>query len=268
MYGRRNDPGAAGRAGRSPAGNGDHQVPAVTAAEPSPRIVARVAGVLYLLTLLLGIFGQDVVSDGIVVPGDAAATAANILSHTSLFELGFAAFVVEMTCQIAMTALFYDLLKPVNRVVSLVAAFIGLAACTIKMFSRLFYIAPLLVLSGDQYLRAFGTAQLHALTLLSVSVNDYGTGIAMAFFGFAALVKGYLVVESSFLPRILGVLGMIAGLSLLTFLLPTLGPRMFTVVAALGLLGAVPMIFWLLVFGVNEERWKAQAHAGAHSLWK
>jgi hypothetical protein len=236
--------------------------------ESSPRTIARVAGIFYLLTLLLGVFGQAYVSDGIIIPGNAAATASNILSHRSLFELSFAAFIIEMVCQIAMTSLFYDLLKPVNRVVSLVAAFIGLAACVIKMLSRLFYIAPLLMLRGDHYLTVFSTEQLQAMTLLFVRVNDYGTGIAMAFFGFGALVKGYLVFRSTFLPRILGVLGIIAGVSLLTFLLPTLGPRMFMIVAPLGLLGALPMIFWLLVYGVNEGRWREQANVAAASIWR
>jgi Domain of unknown function (DUF4386) len=217
--------------------------------------------VLYLLTILTGVFAQGFVSGRLVVDGDAAATATNILAHRGLFQLGFAVYLVEMACQIAMTALFYDLLKPAGRSVSLVAAFLGLAGCVIKTLGRLFYLAPLFILGGGHYLSVFSSEQLQALALLFLKVIDHGAGIALAFFGFYALLKGYLIVRSTFLPRILGVLSVLAGLGLLTFLSPTLGYRLFPYVAALGLLGAVPQILWLLVFGVNEQRWKEQAGA-------
>jgi hypothetical protein len=228
-------------------------------AETSPRLKARIAGALSLLTILTGVFAQMYVSGRLVVDGDAAATAANILTHKSWFQLGFTVYLVEMACQIAMTAVFYDLLKPAGKGVSLVAAFLGLAGCVIKTFSRLFYIAPLFILGGPHYLSVFSLDQLQALALLFLKVNDHGAGIALAFFGFYAVLKGYLIVRSTFLPRILGVLSVLAGLGLLTFLSPTLGYRLFPYVAALGLLGAAPQIFWLLVFGVNEQRWKEQA---------
>ena len=109
----------------------------------SPRLRARIAGVFYLLTMLTGAFAQGFVSDRLVVDGDAAATATNVLTHKSLFQLGFAVYLIEMACNIAMTALFYDLLKPVSRSVSLLAAFFSLIGCAIKTVSRLFYIAPI-----------------------------------------------------------------------------------------------------------------------------
>lgn len=237
-------------------------------AEASPRVRARIAGLFYLLTILTGVFAQGFVAAKLVVSGDAAATATNILTHKSLFQVGFTVYLVEMACQITMTALFYDLLKPVSKSVSLLVAFLGLAGCVIKTLSRLFYLAPLLILGGAHYLSVFNPEQLQALALLFLTVNDQGAGIALAFFGFAALLKGYLIVRSTFLPRILGVLSVLAGLGLLTFLSPPLGSRLFPYVAALGLVGAIPQILWLLVVGVNEERWKEQASAAAASLWR
>lgn len=234
----------------------------------SPRFLARITGLIYLLTILTGIFAQGFVSGRLVVSGDAAATATNILTHESLFQLGFTVYMVEMACQIAITAFFYELLKPVSRSVSLLAAFLGLAGCVIKTFSRLFYMAPLLVLGGAPYLSVFNLEQLQALALLFLKVNDQGAGIALVFFGFATLLKGYLIFKSTFLPRILGVLGILGGLGWLSFLYPPLGYRLFPYVAALGLLGAGPQILWFIVFGVNEQRWKEQASAAAASIWK
>jgi hypothetical protein len=227
--------------------------------EASPRLKARIAGALYLVTILTGIFAQGFVSRTLVVDGDAAATATNILTHKSLFELGFTVYLIEMACQIAITALFYDLLKPAGRSISLMAAFLGLAGCIIKTLSRLFYLAPLFVLGGAHYLNVFSREQLQSLALLFLKVNDHGAAIALVFFGFYALLTGYLILKSTFLPRILGVLSVLGGLGWLTFLNQPLGYRLFPYVAILGLLGAAALILWLLVVGVNEQRWKEQA---------
>jgi hypothetical protein len=150
------------------------------------------------------------------------------------------------------------LLKPAGRSISLVAAFLGLAGCIIKTVSRLFYIAPLFILGGAPYLNAFSGAQLQALALLFLKVNDHGAAIALVFFGFYALLTGYLIIRSTFLPRVLGVLGMFGGLGWLIFLYPPFGYSLFPYIAALGLLGAVVLLLWLLVFGVSEPRWKQQ----------
>jgi hypothetical protein len=229
--------------------------------EASPRLMARITGVFYLLTILTGIFAQGFVSGRLVVDGDAAATATNILTHRGLFQLGFAVYLIEMACNIAMTALFYDLLKPAGRSVSLVAAFLGLAGCVIKTFSRVFFIAPLFVLGGAHYLSVFSAEHLQALALLFLKVNDHGAAMALVFFGFYALLTGYLIIRSTFLPRILGVMSVLGGLGWLSFLYPPLGYRLFPYIAAFGILGAVSLLLWLLVFGVNEQRWKEQASA-------
>jgi Domain of unknown function (DUF4386) len=231
--------------------------------EASPRLKARVTGAFYLLTILTGIFAQGFVSERLVVSGDAAATAANILAHKGMFQLGFAVYLIEMACQVAITALFYDLLKPAGRSVSLVAAFLGLTGSIIKTFSRVFFIAPLFILGGAHYLSVFSAEQLQALSLLFLKVNDRGAGIALVFFGFYAILTGYLIIKSTFLPRILGVLSVIGGLGWLTFLYPPLGGGLFPFIAIFAILGAVALILWLLVKGVNEQRWKEQAGVAA-----
>jgi Domain of unknown function (DUF4386) len=224
----------------------------------SARLIARITGLLYLLTIVMGIFAQGFVSERLVVSGDASATAANILAHKSLFEWSFTAYMIEMACQIMTTALFYFLLRPVNRSLALVAAFLSLSGCIIKTFARVFYIAPMFVLGGAQYLNVFNEQQLQALALLFLRVNDHGAAMALAFFGFEALFNGYLVFRSTFLPRVLGILSMVGGLGWLTFLYPPLGYRLFLYLAAFALLGSAAMIFWLIVFGVDAERWWAR----------
>lgn len=236
--------------------------------EASPKFKARLAGVFSLLTILGGIFAQGFISESLIINDDAATTATNILSHQSLLWFGFAVYLIEMACQITMTALYYDLFKPVNRSQSLLSAFFSLTGCIIKTFSRLFFIAPLFVLGNDSYLKVFNMDQLQALALLFLKVNDYGAGIALVFFGISTMLKGYLILKSTFLPRILGVLGILAGLGWLIFIYPPLAYRLFPLIALVGLIGAVVHIFWLLVFGVNEERWMEQAELAKESIWK
>jgi hypothetical protein len=113
-------------------------------------------------------------------------------------------------------------------------------------------------------LRGFTIDQVQSIALVLLKINDYGAATALALFGFSTLVNGFLILRSTFLPRWLGVLGMLCGVGWLTFLYPPLGYRVFMVAALVGLLSAALMIFWLLVFGVNEDRWRARAGAAVN----
>ena len=182
---------------------------------PSPR--ARFTGVVYLLYFLTAVFGEFF-GRGLVVSGDAAATANNILAHQPLFRLGLATGLIATACYVAVTALFYDLFKPVNRSLSLIAAFFSLVGCAILAFASLFRIGPLVVLEGGQYLSAFKVEQLRALAFLFLELYGQAVNICFVFFGVYCLLIGYLIFKSAFLPRILGVLMAFAGLGWLTFL--------------------------------------------------
>src|SRR5213075_2635154 len=238
-------------------------------AEMTPRVKARFTGAFYLLYVIAGIYAQAFVSDRLVVLRDAATTSANILANQSTYSLGLTVYLVEMAGQIATLVLFYQLLKPVSRTGAMLAAAFELTGCGIKIFSRLFYFAPLLVLGGDaSYLSAFNKEQLDAIALLLLKINDNGAAIALAFFGFSTLLQGWLIYKSGFLPRWLGVIGMIGGLGWLTFLSPPLGMSVFLYVAVYALLGVLIMVGWLLTVGIDEQRWRQRAAQEAVSIWK
>ncbi|MBI3152492.1 MAG: DUF4386 domain-containing protein [Chloroflexi bacterium] len=228
-------------------------------AEISPQVYARIVALLYLTVIVAGIIAQMVISGRIVVDGDAAATAANILAQRDLFQLGFTVYLIEMSSQIAQTVVFYILLKPVNRNLALLALTFSLIGCTIKTLSRLFYIAPLLVLGGSQYLSIFNAEQLQALALFLLNVNNLAAGIALPFFGISTFINGFLIFRSMFLPRFLGALSMVGGLGWLTFIYPPLGNQLFSYIVLVALLGSVTQILWLLIKGVNAEQWKRLA---------
>jgi hypothetical protein len=230
--------------------------------EVSPRFKARMAGVCYLLMIPAG-FGMFL-RGRLVVKGDAAATAANILAHEPLFRLAFAGDLLVVAIYIVFTALMYDLLKPVSRSVSLLAAFFSLMGCATQAFSCLFEAAPLVVLGREQYLGVFKVEQLQSLAYLSLKLYSLAYGIALVFFAFYCLVIGYLVFKSAFLPRILGVLIAASALAWMTFLWPPFAAKYFRYLLVLDL-GEVSLVLWLLVMGVNAERWWEQADAAEQS---
>ncbi len=172
-------------------------------AEASPRLKARIAGVFYLLTFLTGILALVSVNRRLVVN------------------------LIATVCYVAVTLLFYDLFKPVNRSLSLLAAFFSLVGCVYGTLS-IFHLAPF-------------------------HINN------LVFFGFYCLLIGYLIFRSAFLPRILGVLIAFGGVGWLTFLSPSLAKYLSPYNMAPGILGEGALTLWLLFMGVNEQRWKEQA---------
>jgi hypothetical protein len=164
--------------------------------------------------------------------------------------------------------MYYDLLKPVNRSVARISAIIGLTGSGIKTLARLFYYVPLILLGGATYLSALQPAQLEALSLAFININNRGAAIGIIFFGFETLLRGWLVFKSEFLPRFLGVLSMVGGIGWLTFLWPPLGSLAFTGVALFAIAGVIATAGWLFVRGVDDVRWRERAALAATSIWR
>ncbi len=235
--------------------------------EASPRFKARMAGVFQLLEAITAASPGVFILGRLVVDGNAAATAANILGHERLFWLGFASLLIGVTCHITWALLMYELLKPVNRSLSSLATFVILVGCAIQALTSLFYLAPLLILQGGSSLSAFTAEQLQALALMFVKLNNYANDIDLVFFGLWCILTGYLIFRSTFLPRVLGVLLAISGLGWVIYLYPPLAYHLFMpYIAAASALGEIPLEFWLIVMGVNAQRWKEQA--GAAAEWR
>jgi hypothetical protein len=229
-----------------------------------PRARARITGSIYLLFFLTAFLGefftqQAGVSGLGTLPGDAAATAANILAHESFYLLGVALGLISTACYVAVTALFYQLFRPVSRGLAFMAAFFGLVGCAITAFGSLFQLAPLAVLGGSPYLSVFTVKQLQAMALLFLHLNAQVGSIALVFFGLFQILIGYLIFRSTFLPRILGVLMALAGLGWLVFLAPPLAALLLTYLEVLGILAEALLMLWLIVIGVNAERWNLTA---------
>jgi hypothetical protein len=225
----------------------------------SPLFKARLAGACWLMTFLTSTFAMFV-GGKLVVSGDAATTAANLLAHETLFRSGTAASLIATAFYIAATLLVYELLKPVNRTVSLLAAFFSLVGCAVGAVSCLFDLAPFVLLKGGQYLSVFTVEQLQALALMFLKVRvQANDNIGLVFFGLHCLLVGYLILRSTFLPRLVGALMVFAGLGWLTFLSPPLARSLSPYIMMPGALGEISLTLWLIVTGVNVQRWKEQA---------
>ncbi len=236
-------------------------------AESSPRLQARVAGYLYLLIIIGGLFAPFALAPSGMMLGDAALpTTARILASKPLYVLGGAAQLIVYTCDVGVALIFYELLKPVGRNVALLATFFRLVFVAIASANMFNHFAPLIFLSGAAYLSAFKSDQLQALALVFIRLRTFGFDIALVFFGFHCLLVGYLIFRATFFPRILGVglaiggIGYVANI-LATAIPPEIGIHLFPYIMLPAGVAEISLTLWLIVVGVNVPRWKEQASA-------
>ncbi len=230
----------------------------------SPRHLARIAGGLYLIIIVAGFFAIGLVPATIVVPGDAAATAHNILTHELLYRLGLVAHIIILPCNIALALIFYDLFKVVSRRLSLLVVFFTLVGTAVEGANLLNQFAPLRLLGGEHYLSVFTTEQLQALAYMPLASQAISYNIQQVIYAGYLLAAGYLVFRSTFLPRTVGVLLAIGGLcyltnSFATFLAPEFAAGLFPYIQVPSGVAELSLCLWFLVMGVNVQRWKEQA---------
>ena len=222
---------------------------------------ARIAGVLLLLSIVAGGFGEMYVPSQLIVSADASATARNITASGSLFRMGFAGYLVEAVCDIALTLIMYVLLRPVHKDLALLAAFFRLVSTAVFAVAELFYFAATLVLGGADYLKTFSADQLNTLALLSLKLYGYGGGIFMVFYGVASIVLGYLMYRSGYLPKPLGALLVLGGIGFVTrnFVLVLAPAHASSALLLPTIIAMLLLALWLLVRGVDVPKWEEKA---------
>jgi hypothetical protein len=226
-------------------------VPPDLAVDASLPRYARAAGVAMLLSIIFGAIGEAYVPGRIIVSGDAAATAANIVGHPTLFRLGFATYLVEGICDIALCVFFYVLLKPVNRNLALLSAFFGIASMVTFAVAESAYFASSLVVRETAGMASFTSAQRNALALLSLRVSAMIAALFLALYGIATMIRGYLIMRSRYFPRLFGALFILGGagffLRTATYILaPAYGSDVMLLPMAVA---GIPFMLWLLIRG-------------------
>jgi Domain of unknown function (DUF4386) len=228
----------------------------------SPQIYARTAGALYLAIIVLGAFAEGFVANKLIVPGDAAATAHNILASPQLWRLSVAGDLIVVLCAVPLLWIEYLLLKPVSRSLILLAVLFNLVSLAVEAISKVFLLAVLPTLGNANYLVAFEPQQLQILANLALKSHDIAFNIALIFFGFTCLVNGYLIFKSGYFPRFIGVLMQLAGFCYLVscfaaLFAPALANLLIPAILLPPLIGESSFCLWMLIKGVDVDRWNA-----------
>ena len=226
-------------------------VPARMAWMLSPRARARLSGVFQALEGLPAAFGQTIVLGMLVVNSNASATAENILANQQLYRIGFAIPLVAVLFHITWALLIYQLFGVVNRTINQLALLVILVGCALQATAAVVYLSPLL------YLQAGFTQPDPVLLLINLSHLTFDAYIII--FGMWCVLLGYLIVRSTFMPRLIGVLLIADGIGWITYLVPPFATSIFPAIAVVAGVAEFSLLLWMLIFGVNSERWYEQA---------
>jgi hypothetical protein len=211
------------------------------------------AGIFELLAGAGSAVGQVIILGGFVVTANAAATAHNILANQTLYRFGFLIAVAAVAFNLAWGLVIYELLQPISGTIARLGLLAAITNSTLEAVTALLQVAPLLVLQSD--------SQATSLAYAFLKLNTAAFQMQLVFFGLWCVLTGYLVWRSAFMPRVLGALLMVDGLGWMLYLWPPLATQLFPLIALASGLAEIPMIVWLIAFGVNSERWRLQAAA-------
>lgn len=233
----------------------------------TPRQLARISGVLYLICIASGFFAELFVRGKLIVFSDAAATAGNIMASPSLYRMGFLADFAALTAGMVIAVLFYRLLKPLSPTLALLDLMLAIVSNVVSLAALILLYAPLILLNGAPHWQALQIGELQELALLAIRLYELGYAINLMLFGLECLVAGYLIFKSTFLPRILGVLLACGGVcylinSFVDFMPAHFADFLFPYILLPSLLAETSLALWLTVFGVNDAKWYAVEKAG------
>src|SRR5690349_21922282 len=232
----------------------------------SPQLYSRIGGALYLIIIVIGVFGEVFVGGKLIVSGDGTVTAKDIIASESLCRIHIAAELFLLICAIVLLMILFVLLRPVSRELTLLALFFNLVSIGLEAATTMYLVVALFPLGNSAYLKAFSPEQLYAMASLSLKSHGYGFGVSLLFFGCFCVIIGRVIYRSGFLPKAIGALMQIAGLCYLTdsfalVLSPAFANRLFPAILLPAFVGEASFCLWLLTKGVNVQRWKERASA-------
>jgi hypothetical protein len=234
--------------------------------ENYPQRYARIGGVLYLAIIVVGGIAEGFVTNKLVVPGDAATTAHNIMASPVLWHLSVAGNLLVALCAVPLVWIEYLLLRPVSRQLILLGVLFNLVSLAVEAISKLFLLLVVPTLGNADYLKAFEPQQLQILANLALRSHDISFNIALVFFGCTCLVNGYLIFRSGYFPKLIGILMQVAGLSYLiacfaALFAPAFADVIIPAILIPALIGESSFCLWLLVKGVNIAKWQERVRA-------
>lgn len=223
----------------------------------STKALARIGGVLYLIVAVGGGFSELYARGSLTVPADAAATAANIASHATLFRAGFVADLLDFTCFLGVGLVMYAILKPVNPQVAFAMVTINAVSVAIQALNMLNHVGALLVATDPRFTAGLSADASHSLVLLLLELHRQGYLIAQIFFGGYLLPLAYLVYKSRCFPRAVGVILALAGAGYLAdivavYVAPDFQSSIALYFGTIGGLAELTFVLWLLIRGANE----------------
>ncbi|MFC2088530.1 DUF4386 domain-containing protein [Calditrichota bacterium] len=223
--------------------------------------ISKLAGFGYLIIFITGIFSNFFVLENLIIPGDAATTANNIVGNDLLFRIGILSFILMVIFDVVLSWALYILLKPVNKNLSLLSGWFRLVNSTIFGIALIHLFNVLQILSGAEYLNAFNTNQFHAQVMLNFNLFNTTWLVGLAFFGLHLLILGYLIYKSGYIPKFMAIFLIVAAIGYLidsfaNFILPNYVDykdifMMIVVVPAI--IGELSLTFWLLFKGVKDQ---------------
>ena len=225
----------------------------------SPQTYSRFAGILYLVIIVFGIWSEGFIRSVLIVPGDATATATNILASDGWFILSFAADTIMVLCDVALAILLYVLLKPTSKTLAVMAASFRLIQAAVLSVNLLNQWAAIALIYCVELPMGFSAEQVQSLALFFLDLHSHGYDLGLMFFGISCILVGTLIFRSGYFPKALGLLIMAAGPAYLIgsytrFLFPDYMDAV-SIIYIVPLVSEVALCLWLLFKGVNLEKW-------------